>query len=202
MTSGKSIRPTGNDTEDRAVERIVRRTYESLTGRGGEPLYYALMDDTPVGTLGLALGEAGLRRLEFVKREDEFVERLLSEFPGRPLLHSLRLEPARRALDRYFAGRDLALNLPVDLRDVTAFQRRVLEWTARVPPGSVTTYARVAARAGRPGAARAAGNALHSNPVAIVVPCHRVLRGDGSLGGYAGGLPAKEWLLRLEGAIL
>jgi len=187
--------------EDAAAERMVRRTFERLTGRSGEPLFYSTMDDTPVGTLGLALCGTGLRRLCFVRGEDEFVRGLLAEFPERPLLSSPRLDPVRSALGRYFEGRDLGLDVPVDLSDLTAFQRRVLEWTARVPPGSVTTYARVAARAGRPGAARAAGNALHANPVAIVVPCHRVLRGDGSLGGYAGGLPAKEWLLRHEGAL-
>jgi methylated-DNA-[protein]-cysteine S-methyltransferase len=130
------------------------------------------------------------------------LRRLLEEFPDRPLERSAALDAVRRELDRYFEGRRFTFETRVDLSDVTPFQQRVLRETAKVPAGEVTTYTEVAARAGRPRAARAAGNALHDNPIAIIVPCHRVLRGDGSLGGYAGGLPAKEWLLKHEGALL
>lgn len=200
-TSSRRVRPSGARAEDRAVERIVRRTFGTLTGRSGEPLLYAVMDDTPVGVLGLALGAAGLRRLTFVKDEDDFLARLLAELPDTPVLRSAKLDTVRRALDRYFAGRGFTFQTPVDLSEVTPFQQRVLHATAMVPAGKVSTYTAVATKAGRPHAARAAGNALHRNPVAIIVPCHRVLRGDGSLGGYGGGLKVKEWLLRLEGAI-
>ena len=200
-TSSRRVRPSGARAEDRAVERIVRRTFGTLTGRSGEPLLYAVMDDTPVGVLGLALGAAGLRRLTFVKDEDDFLARLLAELPDTPVLRSAKLDTVRRSLDRYFAGRGFTFRTPVDLSEVTPFQRRVLHATAQVPAGKVSTYTAVATKAGRPHAARAAGNALHRNPVAIIVPCHRVLRGDGSLGGYGGGLKVKEWLLRLEGAI-
>jgi methylated-DNA-[protein]-cysteine S-methyltransferase len=188
--------------EERAERRLVHRAFERLTGRAGIPLLYAVMEDTPVGVLGLAAGPAGLRRLEYVGGEDPFVEHLLALFPDRPVERSIALDAVRRELDRYFAGRTLAFATRVDLSDVTPFQQRVLRETAKVPAGQVLTYTEVATRAGRPRAARAAGNALHDNPIAIIVPCHRVLRGDGSLGGYAGGLAAKEWLLRHEGAIL
>jgi methylated-DNA-[protein]-cysteine S-methyltransferase len=187
--------------EQRAERRLVQRAFERLTGRGGTPLLYAMMEDTPVGVLGLAAGPAGLRRLAYVGGEDAFVERLLALFPDRPVERSTALDAVRRELDRYFAGRTLTFATRVDLSDVTPFQQRVLRETAKVPAGHVLTYTDVATRAGRPHAARAAGNALHDNPVAIIVPCHRVLRGDGSLGGYGGGLAAKEWLLRHEGAI-
>jgi methylated-DNA-[protein]-cysteine S-methyltransferase len=188
--------------EERAERALVHRAFGRLTGRDGEPLGYALMDDTPVGILGLATGPAGLRRLAYVEGEDDFLRMLLEAYPDRPLERSAALDAVRRELDRYFRGRHLAFETRVDLSDVTPFQRRVLLETAKVPAGSYATYTQVAARAGRPKAARAAGNALHDNPVAIIVPCHRVLRGDGSLGGYGGGLPAKEWLLRHEGALL
>ena len=188
--------------EERAERRLVHRAFARLTGRDGSPLRYALMEDTPVGTLGLAAGPAGLRRLHYIGGEDEFLRRLLEEFPDRPVERSDALDAVRRELDRYFAGRRFTFETRVDLSDVTPFQQRVLRETAKVPAGEVTTYTAVAAKAGRPRAARAAGNALHDNPIAIIVPCHRVLRGDGSLGGYAGGLPAKEWLLKHEGALL
>lgn len=188
--------------DERAERRLVRRAFERLTGRAGTPLRYALMDDTPVGVLGLAAGTSGLRRLHYVRGEDDFLRRLLEEFPDRPLERSAALDAVRRELDRYFAGRRFTFEATVNLSDMTPFQQQVLRETAKVPAGKVTTYTEVATRAGRPRAARAAGNALHDNPIAIIVPCHRVLRGDGSLGGYAGGLPAKEWLLKHEGALL
>lgn len=188
-------------SEERATRRLVHRAFARLTGRSGEPLLYALMDDTPLGLIGLAAGPAGLRRLDYIEDQDQFIARLLGLFPGQPVERSTALDPVRRELDGYFRGRHFVFRARVDLSAVTPFQQRVLRETAKVPVGKVVTYAEVAARAGRPHAARAAGNALHDNPVAIIIPCHRVLRGDGSLGGYGGGLPAKEWLLRLEGAI-
>ena len=187
--------------ERRAVERIVLGAFRQLTGREAGALRYAIMDDTPVGILGLSAGEAGLNHVDFVKDEAAFVERLLTEFGDRPVMRSTALDRARRELERYFKGRDLTFDLEVDLSVLSAFDRKVLEVTARIPAGKVATYAQVAAKAGNPRASRAAGNALHKNPVAIIVPCHRVLRSDGSLGGYGGGLPVKEWLLRHEGAI-
>ena len=188
--------------EREAVERIVRGAFGALTGRRGEVLRYAMMDDTPVGVLGMAAGPSGLRHLNFVRGEDDFLQHLLAEHGDVPLLKSVELDDVRRALERYFAGKRLDFQLTVDLGDLGDFHRRVLGETAKIPAGRVATYTQVAARAGSPRASRAAGNALHNNPVAIVVPCHRVLRSDGSLGGYGGGLPIKEWLLRHEGALL
>jgi methylated-DNA-[protein]-cysteine S-methyltransferase len=185
--------------ERRAVDRILLNAYDALTGRRSEPLRYAMMKDTPVGALGLAAGASGLRHLSYVGSEDEFVERLLVEHDDVPLLRS-ELDDVRRALDRYFAGKRLDFSVAVDLTGLPVFQRRVLDATARIPAGRVASYAQIAAQAGSPRASRAAGNALHNNPVAIIVPCHRVLRADGSLGGYGGGLPIKEWLLAHEGA--
>lgn len=186
--------------EQAAIERIVTGAFVRLTGRKGTPLRYAMMTDTPVGTIGLATSDAGLCRLDYVKNEQQFLERILDAFGDRPVLRSEKLDPARRELDQYFAGKRLDFDLDVDLSEVRGFSRKVLQATARIPAGQVLSYTEVAAKAGNAKAGRAAGNALHNNPVAIVVPCHRILRGDGSLGGYAGGLPVKEWLLEHEGA--
>jgi len=186
--------------ERHAVERIVLGAFESLTGRKGEPMRYSMMEDTPVGPIGLAAGDKGLRRLDFVKSEAMFVEQLFDRYGDRPILRSDELDQVRRALDRYFAGKRLDFDLPVDLGDVSGFSRKVLRETARIPAGKVLTYTEVASRAGNTRASRAAGNALHNNPVAIIVPCHRVLRSDGSLGGYGGGLDVKKWLLEHEEA--
>ena len=105
----------------------------------------------------------------------------------------------RRELDEYFDGRRTSFDLAVDWSFASGFVRRVLKATARVPFGNVSSYAQIAARAGSPRASRAAGNALGSNPVPIVVPCHRILRTGGGLGGYTGGIHRKEFLLHLEG---
>ena len=189
--------------EQAAAERIALGAFGALTGRKGAPLRYSMMTDTPVGNLGLAAGEAGLCRLEYVKDEDAFLARLLEAYGDRPVLRSDALDRTRKALDRYFTGRRLSFeDVDVDLSEVSGFSQRVLRETARIPAGRYLTYTQVAKRAGSERASRAAGNALHNNPVAIVVPCHRVLRGDGSLGGYGGGVNVKEWLLRHEGATL
>jgi methylated-DNA-[protein]-cysteine S-methyltransferase len=194
----RAVRP---GDEVRAIERIVAGAFRGLTGRDGEAIRYAMMDDTPVGLIGLAAGGEGLVRLDYVDGEDQFVERLLGLFGDRPVVRSPALDRARHQLGQYFAGRRRAFDLNVDLSTVSEFDRRVLRVTARVPAGRVATYQEVARRAGNPRASRAAGNALHKNPVAIIIPCHRVVRSDGSLGGYGGGLPVKEYLLRLEGAL-
>jgi methylated-DNA-[protein]-cysteine S-methyltransferase len=188
-------------TEERAVERIVLRTFANVTGRDGEPLRWTMMTDTPVGTLGLAVSEAGLCDISFVKGEDRFIAHILDVHGDRPLLHVPRaLDEVQRQLDRYFAGKRLDFDLEVDLSTVAGFSLKVLQETAKIPPGRVLSYTDVARRAGNARASRAAGNALHINPVPIVVPCHRIVRSDGSLGGYGGGLKNKEWLLEHEGA--
>lgn len=193
---------TTKRAERAAVERIVAGAFAELTGRKEEPLRYTLMTDTPVGTLGLASSDAGLCRLSYVNGEAHFLERLLDEFDDRPVFRSDALDDVRRELDRYFAGKVLRFDIPVDLSVVHGFSRKVLEAAMRIRPGHVLSYTEIAAKAGNARASRAAGNALHDNPVAIVVPCHRIVRSDGSLGGYGGGLPAKEWLLHHEGATL
>ncbi|MBV9311130.1 MAG: methylated-DNA--[protein]-cysteine S-methyltransferase [Solirubrobacterales bacterium] len=109
-----------------------------------------------------------------------------------------QLDEPRRELDRYFSGRLKSFELPLDWELTRGFGRAILQAAARIPYGSVSTYKRVASEAGSPRAARAAGNALGANPLAIVVPCHRVLHSNGGLGGYTGGLERKRLLLAVE----
>ena len=163
---------------------------------------YATLD-SPVGTLLVAVTERGLVRLAYLdggEEEVDVLEQLASSVSPRVLAAPRRLDEPRRELDQYFAGRRRQFELPLDWQLTRGFGRRVLEATARIPYGETATYKRVAGEAGNDRAYRAAGNALGSNPIPIVVPCHRILHSDGGLGGYTGGLERKRVLLAVEGS--
>jgi len=158
--------------------------------------------DSPFGTWTLAATATGLVRLAFAGDDEESVLDDLSRRISPRVVHAPpRLDRVRRELDEYFEGERHAFDVPLDWSLVRGFNLKVLHATARIPYGSVSTYKDMARSAGSPGAARAAGNALHNNPIPIVVPCHRVLHSGGGLGGYGGGLDMKQRLLRLERAI-
>ena len=158
--------------------------------------------DSPFGPLLAAGSPRGLLRLAFPEEDPEAaLETLARRVSPRVLRAPGRIDPLRRELEGYFAGRLRRFATPVDWALVGPFGRRVLAAASGIPYGGVLTYTEVAAQAGSPRGSRAAGNALGSNPVPIVVPCHRVLRSGGGLGGYAGGLERKRWLLELEGAL-
>jgi methylated-DNA-[protein]-cysteine S-methyltransferase len=167
-------------------------------------VFYAEID-TPVGRLVAARTERGLARLayeDFNGGLDHVLEQLADRLSPRILEGPARLDDLRRELDEYFAGRRTAFDVALDLSSVKgAFGRRILEACAAIPFGEVSSYREMATRAGSAGAVRAAGNALGHNPIPIVVPCHRVLRTGGGLGGYTGGLERKEALLRIEGVL-
>jgi methylated-DNA-[protein]-cysteine S-methyltransferase len=160
--------------------------------------------DSPLGPLVVAATPRGLVRVSYseFRGEDEVLEELARRVSPRVLEAPARLDPVRRELDEYFEGRRESFDVPIDWSHLAGFTREVLRATARIGFGEVSTYAGVAAEAGSPRAVRAAGNALGANPMPVVVPCHRVLRTGGTLGGYTGGLEKKEFLLRLEGALL
>jgi methylated-DNA-[protein]-cysteine S-methyltransferase len=166
---------------------------------------YALVD-SPVGTLVAASTARGLACLSYEDHHggvDAVLETLAARVSPRILEAPARLDAVRRELDEYFGRRRTAFDLPIDWALVTPFGRRVLEATASIPFGEISTYGRIAAQAGNPKAARATGNALGSNPMPIVVPCHRVLHTGGhGIGNYTGGVHRKEALLRLEGVLL
>ncbi|HEY2283121.1 MAG TPA: methylated-DNA--[protein]-cysteine S-methyltransferase [Solirubrobacteraceae bacterium] len=158
--------------------------------------------DSPFGTLHGAVTECGLVRLAFPEESVEvFLERLSRKLSPRILASPRALAPARRQLDEYFTGRRRDFDLDLDWSLITPFARRVLEMTAAIPYGGRLSYAEIAAEAGSPRGARAAGNALGSNPIPIVIPCHRVLHSGGGIGGYGGGLDRKRYLLELEGTL-
>jgi methylated-DNA-[protein]-cysteine S-methyltransferase len=158
--------------------------------------------DSPVGTLLIAATPRGLVRLAYVDFEDEteVLEQLAAQLSPRILAAPRKLDEPRRELDQYFAGRRRQFELPLDWQLTRGFGRRVLEATARIPFGATATYKEVATEAGNARAYRAAGNALGSNPIPIVVPCHRILHSGGGLGGYTGGLERKRVLLAVEGS--
>lgn len=159
--------------------------------------------DSPLGRVTLFVTKGGLVRVAYPdERLDHVFEEIAEVVSPRVLEDPRGTGRARRQLDAYFEGRLRSFTVPIDWAFVPqGFFRRVLEATARIPFGSVSTYGVVARRAGSPRAARAAGNALHENPVPIVVPCHRVVPASGGIGQYGGEEWRKAWLLRLEGAI-
>jgi methylated-DNA-[protein]-cysteine S-methyltransferase len=196
-------------TEPEPLERALRQTASDdlpLPDIAGPAATARLLDvayatlDSPVGTLLLARTPRGLVRIAYVdySGEDAVLEALAAKVSPRVIAAPRALDPARYELDEYFAGRRREFELALDWQLVHGFGRRVLEATARVPYGSVSTYKRVATEAGNERASRAAGNALGANPMPIVVPCHRVLHSTGGLGGYTGGLERKRRLLAIE----
>jgi methylated-DNA-[protein]-cysteine S-methyltransferase len=173
-----------------------------VAGEGLLDVAYATVD-SPLGTLVAAATPRGLVRLAYTgsRGEGEVVEDLADKLSPRILEAPERLDDVRRELDEYFEGRRADFEVPIDWSLTRGFTGKVLRQTARIGYGKTSTYAEVAGRAGSPRAVRAAGNALGSNPIPVVVPCHRVLRTGGALGGYTGGVERKEFLLRLEGVL-
>lgn len=174
------------------------RLLERAAAEGLLDLAYAEID-SPLGALTVAATPAGIVRLAFEDEGRDAVLADLSERLSPRLLESpARLDGARRQLERYFEGGRRAFDLPVDWGLSGGFGRRVLSAAARIPYGRTGTYRSVAEGAGSPRAVRAAASALAGNPIPIIVPCHRVLRSDGALGGYRGGPARKRALLRHE----
>ncbi len=156
--------------------------------------------DSPVGSLLLATTPAGLVRISFIdfEREDDVLEEIAADISPRVLASPRKLDEPRRELEQYFVGDRRRFEIPLDWQLTKGFGRRVLEATAAIPYGSVSSYRDVATEAGSPRGSRAAGNALGANPLPIVVPCHRVLHSGGGLGGYTGGVDRKRTLLAIE----
>jgi len=157
--------------------------------------------ETPVGRLLLAATDSGLVRVAYEREDhDRVLELLASTVSPRILWAPAKLDPLTRELDEYFAGRRKTFDVALDLRLSRGFRRQVLTHLAEIGYGRIESYTEVAQAAGNPKAVRAVGSACATNPLPVVLPCHRVLRSDGSLGGYVGGLEAKRTLLALEAA--
>ena len=157
--------------------------------------------DSPLGPLLAAVTPRGLVRLAYdLNDPDAVLETLAARVSPRVLEAPARLDAVRRELEQYFAGERRRFDVGIDWTLAEGFTRRVLQATAAIDYGDVASYREVAGRAGNPRATRAAGNALGANPMPIVVPCHRVVRTGGALGGYTGGVERKRFLLGVEGA--
>jgi methylated-DNA-[protein]-cysteine S-methyltransferase len=195
-----TLRRAAPDASPKAAGSAARRASHRAADEGLVDLAYTVAP-SPLGDLVLAASPRGLVTMAYEDgRLDALLDRLAARVSPRVLELPARLDEPRRELDEYFAGRRKQFEVSIDWALVRGFTRRVLQATARIPFGGASTYLEVAARAGSPRAVRAAGNALGANPMPIVVPCHRVLRTGGGLGGYTGGLERKRFLLELEGA--
>ena len=179
---------------------LDRRFRERAAAAGLLDVAFDLVD-TPLGDLLVAVTDRGLCRIEFDPLPDRDLEPLARDFGARVLRAPKAVDTPRRELNEYFDGTRTRFDVPVDLRVAADFRLRVMHELARVPYGTVTTYGALAAKAGRPAAARAVGTFMNRNPVPIVLPCHRVVGASGSLVGYGGGLERKEKLLQLEGVL-
>lgn len=187
-----------------ATEAELRRLHDRLADRADAE---DLLDvayrtvDTPVGTLLLAATRAGLVRVAYpTEGHDQVLATLAARVSPRILHAPRRLDVAAHELEEYFAGRRHGFELPLDRSLSKGFRRLVLDHLSDIAYGHTASYAAVAAAAGNPRAVRAAATACATNPLPVVVPCHRVVRSDGSVGSYVGGPAAKQTLLRLEAA--
>jgi O-6-methylguanine DNA methyltransferase len=164
-------------------------------------LFYDSLDAPIAGKLWLAATEHGLCAITFGGDEAALVSGLQETWGLRPLRDSQALADAKKQVNDYLVGKRKSFNLPLDLRALSPFQRQVLEATLAIPRGQTASYKSLAESIGSPKAARAIGNVQATNPIPIVIPCHRVVGSDGSLTGYGGGIHVKQALLRLEGAL-
>jgi methylated-DNA-[protein]-cysteine S-methyltransferase len=187
------------DTPDHLRE-LHRRLAAAAQADGILDITYRTID-SPVGTLLLAATDLGLVRVAFASEGHDLVLQSLSDrISPRILSAPARLDPAARQLEEYFGGRRQTFDVPLDWRLSAGFRSAVLHHLPDISYGRTASYAAVAQLAGNPKAVRAVGTACATNPLPLVIPCHRVVRSDGSMGGYRGGPEAKRTLLTLEAA--
>jgi methylated-DNA-[protein]-cysteine S-methyltransferase len=188
------------EVPEETLTRLHRRLEADAAGHDLLDIAYRTVE-TPVGELLLAATPQGLVRIAYANEGlDTVLQSLATKISPRILLAPRRLDAAASQLDDYFARRRRSFQLPLDLRLSTGFRRSVLDHLTGIAYGTTESYATVAAATGHARAVRAVGSACATNPLPVVVPCHRVLRSDGSLGGYLGGLTVKRALLDLEAA--
>jgi len=182
------------------ADRLHRRLEVAAHTAGLLDVAYRTID-SPIGTLLLATTEQGMVRVAFDREGiDAVLEELALEVSPRILRAPARLDTAAHELEEYFDGRRRAFDLPLDLRLSHGFRRTVLMHLTQIGYGTTASYGEVAEASGNPRAARAVGSACRTNPLPLIVPCHRVVRSDGSIGQYLGGVEAKQLLLSMEAA--
>jgi methylated-DNA-[protein]-cysteine S-methyltransferase len=198
MRIERDLKRLTRGTEQRSRE-VARSFAERAADAGLVDVAVATMD-SPVGELLVAVTRGGLARVAFEDEDrDRVFARLAKELSPRILEAARPTDRARTELEEYFSGERSRFDLRLDRRLMGPFARDVLRATGRVGFGRTATYGQIAARIGRPAASRAVGRALGSNPIPIVIPCHRIIGATGALTGYGGGLPRKRTLLTLEG---
>jgi methylated-DNA-[protein]-cysteine S-methyltransferase len=189
-----------HNADQATVDRLHARLVEAAATDGSLDVAYRTID-TPLGSLLLAATPAGLVRVAYASEgHDNVLDTLAARVSPRVLRAPARFDEIAHELDDYFAGRRRGFDVDLDLQLAHGFRKEVLSVLRGIAYGATASYATVAARAGSPGAVRAVGSACATNPLPIVVPCHRVVRSDGALGGYLGGVRAKQALLDLEAA--
>jgi methylated-DNA-[protein]-cysteine S-methyltransferase len=189
-----------DSVETSVLQRLHDRLAAAAAGQHTLDIAYRTVD-SPVGKLLLAATERGMVRVAFEVEDHDAVLQLLAErLSPRILLSASRLDPAARELDEYFAGIRHGFDLPLDFSLARGFRLSVLEHLPRIAYGHTESYAQVAFATGSPRAVRAVGTACATNPLPVIVPCHRVVKSDGSFGNYLGGTEAKRTLLALEAA--
>lgn len=185
------------DTPDH-LRRLRERLAAAAHAEGILDVAYSTVD-SPVGPLLLAATDLGLVRVAFVREDHDTVLQTLADRISPRVLHApARLDATARELEEYFNGTRRTFDVPLDWRLSAGFRATVLHRLPDIGYGRTASYAAVAALAGNPKAVRAVGTACATNPLPVVVPCHRVVRSDGSMGGYLGGIDAKRTLLTLE----
>ena len=188
------------EVDEQAQRRLHARLAAAANDAGILDVAYRTVD-TPVGALLLAATEVGLVRVAYPREgHDRVLAALADQVSPRILRAPARLDLAAREIEEYFAGLRSLFDLPLDFRLAHGFRRTVLSHLPGIGYGRTASYAALAAAAGSPRAVRAVGTACATNPLPVVVPCHRVVRSDGSVGRYVGGVEAKKALLALEAA--
>ncbi len=165
-------------------------------------IYFSSAKDTPIGEIWLACSEHGLVAVEWGEKRSKLLDYLTRRLKSPVEENPRRLTHTTSQLREYLAGKRRQFTIKIDWSMMRPFQREALLATFAIPYGHTTTYGNLAAQIGRPRAARAVGRAEATNPMPLVIPCHRVLGADGKLRGYGGGLDLKKWLLKMEGAVL
>lgn len=185
-------------SDNAALERLRTRLSDESEQAGLLDVAYRTLD-SPVGSLLLAATERGLVRVAYACEDHDAVLATVAErISPRILRAPSRLDLVARELDEYFSGQRQAFELPLDLQLARGFRRTVLDHLREIGYGRTSSYGALAVASGSPGAVRAVGSACAKNPLPVVVPCHRIVRSDGAIGQYVGGIAAKRTLLALE----
>lgn len=168
------------------------------------PLYMGQLKNTPLGDIWVAVSDQGLAAVEWSANEAEFGEFLVKRFKRPVKADSVKTAEAAGEIRQYLEGKRRQFTIPIDWSLLRPFQQKALQITYAIPYGETRTYSEIAMQMGNPRAARAVGRAQATNPMPLVLPCHRVVGRDGKLHGYGGGsgLPTKAWLLKMEGAVM